>query len=66
MKKVAFFTGWSVVFLFCTVAWIIYEQQRGNLNGEGTVAISYPIILAVCIMAYYEHRIRSQCHDNTH
>jgi hypothetical protein len=64
MKKITSFTGWSVVFLFGTVAWIIFEQQRGLLPGKGTAAMSFPIIIAVSIMAHYERRIRSLSRNN--
>ncbi|MBU6409569.1 MAG: hypothetical protein KGR98_04185 [Verrucomicrobia bacterium] len=64
MKKLKSFTGWSVVFLAGTVLWVIFEQNRNLLNGEGTAAMSLPIIIAVSIMAYYERRIRSLSHSN--
>jgi D-alanyl-lipoteichoic acid acyltransferase DltB (MBOAT superfamily) len=63
MKKLKSFTGWSIVFLLATVSWLIFEQNTKLLNSE-TAAISFPIVVAVSIMAHYERRIRSLGHSN--
>ena len=55
MKKIKSFTNWSIVFLFVTVFWLIFEQ---NKKADGYGATMLPLVIAVGIMAYYERRIR--------
>jgi len=55
MKKIKSFTNWSLIFLFATVLWLIFEQ---NKKTDGYGAAMLPLIIAVGIMAHYERRIR--------
>jgi hypothetical protein len=55
MEKIKTYTGWSAVFLLTTVFWFVFEQ---NQKAEGYMAASFPIIIAIVIMAHYERRIR--------
>jgi hypothetical protein len=63
MKKIKSFTNWSLVFLFATVCWLIFEQ---NKKADGYGAAMLPLIIAVGIMAYYERRIRLQMKGSPH
>ena len=56
MKKIKSFSNWSLAFLFATVLWLIFAQ---NKKADGYGATLVPLIIAVGIMAHYERRIRS-------
>jgi hypothetical protein len=58
MNKIKSFTNWSLVFLCTTVLWLVFEQSKKMLTGDGTQAVSWPILGAMCIMVYYERKIR--------
>jgi len=56
MKKFKTYSGWSAVFLLVTVFWFVFEQNR---KADGYMAASFPMIIAIAIMAHYERRLRS-------
>ena len=41
------------------VVWLFFEENRNRISGEALQVVSYPIVFAVTIMAFYENKIRS-------
>jgi uncharacterized membrane protein YqjE len=60
VNKISRFSMWSLVYLCIIVLWLVFEQYRGILSGDGMRVFFWPVLAAVFIMTHYERRLRKR------